>query len=85
MMKRSFGNFSHALLSRQQSGSRGPQERSGEASTTLLIQVQFRPRREGELPPSLQAAQFQLRAVTFLGLEPWQDYPSIGCFHMEPT
>ncbi|CAG8324384.1 unnamed protein product [Penicillium salamii] len=78
MMKRSLGKLVACSTQPPAIRIQSPQERSGEAPTTLLIHVQFRPLREGELPPSLQAAQFQLRAMTFFGLEPWQDYPDLS-------
>ncbi|KAJ5951670.1 uncharacterized protein N7479_010083 [Penicillium vulpinum] len=48
-----------------------------DASTSLNITLQFDPSHLGQLPPSLLAVEFQLRAMTFFGLESWQDYPDL--------
>lgn len=49
-----------------------------DASTPLKIDLRFDPAHLGQLPPSLVAAEFQLRAMTFFGLETWQDYPDLS-------
>ncbi|KAJ5177348.1 uncharacterized protein N7500_000047 [Penicillium coprophilum] len=46
-----------------------------DASTSVNIDLRFDPSHSGQLPPSLLATEFQLRAMTFFGQEPWQDYP----------
>jgi hypothetical protein len=49
-----------------------------DVSTTLKVDLRFQPTRTSQAPPSLLAAQFQLRAMTFFGLEPWRDYPDLS-------
>ncbi|KAJ6071126.1 hypothetical protein N7499_009140 [Penicillium canescens] len=49
-----------------------------DVSTTLKIDLRFQPTRTSQAPPSLLAAQFQLRAMTFFGLEPWRDSPDLS-------
>ncbi|KAJ5807637.1 hypothetical protein N7447_011093 [Penicillium robsamsonii] len=48
-----------------------------DALTSVKIDLRFDPAHLGQLPPSLLAAEFQLRAMTFFGLEPWQHYPDL--------
>ncbi|KAJ5496232.1 hypothetical protein N7463_008219 [Penicillium fimorum] len=45
--------------------------------TSVKIDLRFDPAHLGQLPPILLAAEFQLRAMTFFGLEPWQHYPDL--------
>ena len=47
------------------------------ASTSLKINLRFYPANFDQLPPSIFAAEFQLRAMTFFALEAWQDYPDL--------
>ncbi|KGO48286.1 hypothetical protein PEX2_022940 [Penicillium expansum] len=47
------------------------------ASTSLKIDLRFDPSHLGQLPPTLLAAEFQLRAMTFFGLDAWPDYPDL--------
>ena len=47
-------------------------------STSVKIYLRFDPSHLGQLPPSLLAAEFQLRAMTFFGVESWQDYPDLS-------
>lgn len=54
------------------------QPQDGEASTSLKINLRFEPSTEDELPPKFLSAQFQLRAMTFFGLEPWKDCPDLS-------
>jgi hypothetical protein len=54
-----------------------PQPHNG-PSTTLKIDLRFQPKYTSHAPPSLLAAQFQLRALTFFGLEPWRDSPDLS-------
>ncbi|KAF4765595.1 hypothetical protein N7455_004055 [Penicillium solitum] len=49
-----------------------------DASTSVKIDLRFDPSHLGQLPPSLLAAEFQLRAMTFFGVETWQDYPDLS-------
>jgi len=53
------------------------QPHNGEITTILKINLRFVSLQQGELPPSLLSAQFQLRAMTFFGLDPWQDSPDL--------
>jgi hypothetical protein len=53
------------------------QPTNSDASTFLKINLRFDPSLLGQLPPSLLAAEFQLRAMTFFGLEPWKNYPDL--------
>ncbi|OQE35167.1 hypothetical protein PENCOP_c014G08392 [Penicillium coprophilum] len=46
-----------------------------DASTSVKIDLRFDASHSGQLPPSLLGTEFQLRAMTFFGQEPWQDYP----------
>jgi hypothetical protein len=48
-----------------------------DASTSLKIDLRFDAAHLDQLPPSVFAAEFQLRAMTFFGLEAWQDYPDL--------
>jgi hypothetical protein len=48
-----------------------------DASTSLKIDLRFDAAHLHQLPPSVFAAEFQLRAMTFFGLEAWQDYPDL--------
>ncbi|KAJ5355646.1 hypothetical protein N7517_010255 [Penicillium concentricum] len=48
-----------------------------DASTSIKIDLRFDPAHLGQFPPNLLAAEFQLRAMTFFGMEPWQDYPDL--------
>ncbi|KAJ5189897.1 hypothetical protein N7472_008911 [Penicillium cf. griseofulvum] len=53
------------------------QQTNSNASTSLKINLRFDPSHLGQLPPSLLATDFQLRAMTFFGLEPCHDYPDL--------
>ncbi|KAJ5413525.1 hypothetical protein N7465_005830 [Penicillium sp. CMV-2018d] len=55
-----------------------PQPTDIDASTSVKICLRFDPSHLGQLPPSLLAAEFQLRAMTFFGVESWQDYPNLS-------
>ncbi|CAG7939746.1 unnamed protein product [Penicillium nalgiovense] len=48
-----------------------------DASTTLKIDLRFDAANLDQSPPRVLAAEFHLRAMTFFGLEPWQDYPDL--------
>ncbi|KAJ5401289.1 uncharacterized protein N7487_007185 [Penicillium crustosum] len=54
------------------------QPKNTNASTSVKIDLRFDPSHSGQLPPSLLAAEFQLRAMTFFGVETWQDYPDLS-------
>ncbi|KAJ6185172.1 hypothetical protein N7519_006473 [Penicillium mononematosum] len=47
------------------------------ASTSLKIDLRFGAARLVQSPPSVLAVEFQLRAMTFFGLEAWQDHPDL--------
>jgi hypothetical protein len=49
-----------------------------DVSTTVKIDLRFQPTHTSQAPPSLLVAQFQLRAMTFFGLEPWCDSPDLS-------
>lgn len=54
----------------------GPENEN--ASTVLNIDLRFEPAHPDELPPTLLTPEFQLRAMTFFGLDPWQDSPDLA-------
>jgi hypothetical protein len=49
-----------------------------ETATVLKINLRFDPFQPGESPPIILSSQFQLRAMTFFGLDPWQDSPDLS-------
>ncbi|CAI7589202.1 unnamed protein product [Penicillium viridicatum] len=55
-----------------------PQPTNTDASTSVRMYLRFDPSHLRQLPPSLLAAEFQLRAMTFFGVESWQDYPDLS-------
>ncbi|KAK9857481.1 hypothetical protein MYU51_020963 [Penicillium brevicompactum] len=72
------GQVHSKLQSASSNPLQSPRPQSGEPSTVLKLDLQFEPSKEGESPPRILAAQFQLRAMTFFALEPWQDYPDLS-------
>jgi hypothetical protein len=56
----------------------GPQPQMEEKATALKIILRFEPVQQGELPPAILSAQFQLRAMTFFGLDPWSESPDLS-------
>ncbi|KAJ5342858.1 hypothetical protein N7541_011982 [Penicillium brevicompactum] len=78
VMQRSSGKFTASSNQPPAIHLQSPRPQSGEPSTVLKLDLQFEPSKEGESPPRILAAQFQLRAMTFFALEPWQDYPDLS-------
>ncbi|KAJ5782064.1 hypothetical protein N7457_003838 [Penicillium paradoxum] len=48
-----------------------------DAYTIVGIDLRFEPAHPGELPPTLLMPEFQLRAMTFFGLNPWHNSPDL--------
>jgi hypothetical protein len=47
-------------------------------STTIKMNRRFEPARQDQAAPCLVGAEFQLRAMTFFGLDPWQYSPDLS-------
>lgn len=78
VMKRSSGKLTASSNQPPAIHIRSLRPRIGEASTTLKLNLQFEPSKDGELPPHILASKFQLRAMTFFGLKPWQHCPDLS-------
>ena len=48
-----------------------------DASSPLRINLRFEPTHDGQMPPTHLSTQLKLKAFTFYGIEPWQEFPDL--------
>lgn len=59
--------------------SNGPQSQIGaKSSTTMRINFRFKPESGNQLPPRMVKTETKLKAMTFFGMEPWQEFPDLS-------
>lgn len=78
MLRHTLGKFTACSTQAPAIQVQSQRPKNPDASTTVKIDLRFEPTHPNQLPPMLLPPGFQLRAMTFFGLDPWTESPDLS-------